>query len=145
VATTRIQIAASPDEVFAVLADADAYSHWVVGSDTIRDADAAWPEVGSRFHHRIGCGLLKLNDHTEVIEADPPNRLTLRARARPLATAEITLLLAALGDGTEVTMIETAGDPLSRLVLNPITDPLVHLRNVQSLRRLRRMAESGRS
>jgi hypothetical protein len=26
-------------------------------------------------------------------------------------------------------MIETAGDPLSRLVFNPITDPLVHLRN----------------
>jgi hypothetical protein len=40
-------------------------------------------------------------------------------------------------------MIETAGDPLSRLVFNPLTDPLVHLRNVESLRRLRRIAENG--
>jgi uncharacterized protein YndB with AHSA1/START domain len=143
VATTRVQIAASPDEVFAVLANPDAYGRWVVGSDTIRGADLSWPEVGSRFHHRVGFGLLKLNDHTEVIELDPPNRLVLHARTRPLATAEITLLLTGRGDGTEVTMIETAGDPLSRLVLNVFTDPLVYLRNVESLRRLRRIAESG--
>jgi uncharacterized protein YndB with AHSA1/START domain len=142
VATTRVQIAASPAEVFAVLGDPDAYGHWVVGSDTIRDADLSWPEVGSRFHHRVGFGLLKLNDHTEVIEADPPNRLVLRARTRPVATAQITLLLTARGHGTEVTMIETAGDPLSRLFLNVFTDPLVHLRNVESLRRLRRIAEN---
>jgi hypothetical protein len=69
----------------------------------------------------------------------------LHARTRPLATAEITLLLTGRGDGTEVTMIETAGDPLSRLVLNVFTDPLVYLRNVESLRRLRRIAESGTS
>jgi uncharacterized protein YndB with AHSA1/START domain len=145
VATTRAQITASPDKVFAVLADPNAYGQWVVGSDTIRDADLSWPEVGSRFHHRVGFGLLKLNDHTEVLEADPPNRLVLRAHARPLATAEITLLLIARGHGTEVTMIEMAGDPLSRLVFNPITDPLVHLRNVESLRRLRRIAEGRTS
>jgi uncharacterized protein YndB with AHSA1/START domain len=145
VATTRVQIAASPDEVFAVLADPEAYGHWVVGSDTIRDADLSWPEVGSRFHHRVGFGLLKLDDHTEVLEADPPHRLVLRARTRPVATAEIRLLLTARDQDTEVTMIETAGDPLSRLVFNPITDPLVHLRNVESLRRLRRIVESRTS
>lgn len=127
------------------MADPEAYGYWVVGSDTIRDADVSWPEVGSRFHHRVGFGLLKLNDHTEVLEADPPNRLVLRARTRPLATAEIRLILTARGHGTEVTMIETAGDSLSRLVLNPFTDPLVHLRNVESLRRLRRIAESATS
>ena len=142
-ATTRVHVSASPDDVFAVLADPDTYGYWVVGSDTVRDADLSWPEVGSRFHHRVGFGLLKLSDHTEVLEADPPHRLVLRARARPLATAEIRLLLTARGDGTEVTMIETAGDALSRLVFNPFTDPLVHLRNVESLRRLQRMAEGG--
>jgi uncharacterized protein YndB with AHSA1/START domain len=145
VATTRVQIAASSDEVFAVLADPEAYGHWVVGSDTIRDADVSWPEVGSRFHHRVGFGLLKLNDHTEVLEADPPHRLVLRARTRPLATAEITLLVTTRGQGTEVTMIETVGDPLSRLFLNVFTDPLVHLRNIESLRRLRRLAENRTS
>jgi uncharacterized protein YndB with AHSA1/START domain len=145
VATTRAQIAAPPEVVFAVLADPDAYGDWVVGSDTIRDADLSWPQVGSRFHHRVGFGPLKLNDHTEVLEADPPNRLVLLARARPLATAEITLLLNARDGGTEVTMIETAGDSLSRVLLNVFTDPLVHLRNVEALRRLRRIAESRTS
>jgi hypothetical protein len=96
VATTRVQIVASPDEVFAVL-------------------------------------------------ADPPHRLVLRARTRPLATAEIRLPLTACDQDTEVTMIETAGDPLSRLVFNPITDPLAHVRSVESLRRLRRIVESRTS
>ena len=56
-ATTRTQIAASPDEVFAALANPENYGDWVVGSDTIRDADPAWPKVGSRFHHRRRVGL----------------------------------------------------------------------------------------
>jgi len=40
-------------------------------------------------------------------------------------------------------MTETAGDPLSRLGINRLTDPLVHARNVKSLQRLRRIAETG--
>ena len=55
----------------------------------------------------------------------------------------VTLLLAPLSDGTRVTMEETAGDTLSKLAINPLTDWLVHLRNVESLRRLKRIAETG--
>ena len=85
-ATTDTQIAASPDEVFAVLAKAENYGDWVVGSDTIRDADPTWPKVRSRFYHRIGVGPLKVNGHTEVLEVDPPHRLVMHARAGPLGT-----------------------------------------------------------
>jgi uncharacterized protein YndB with AHSA1/START domain len=144
-ATTRTQIAASPDEVFAALANPENYGDWVVGSDTIRDADPAWPKVGSRFHHRIGCGLLKVNDHTEVLDVEAPHRLVMHARARPLGTAKITMLLAERDGGTAVTMTEVAGDQFSRLTLNRLTDPLIHLRNVEALRRLRRIVETGRS
>jgi uncharacterized protein YndB with AHSA1/START domain len=143
-ATTRTQIAASPDEVFAALANPENYGDWVVGSDTVRDADPAWPKVGTRFHHRIGFGLLKVSDHTEVLAVDPPHRLVMHARARPLGTAKVTMLLAG-GDGrTDVTMIEVAGDRLSRLALNRLTDPLIHVRNVEALRRLKRIVETGR-
>ena len=45
--------------------------------------------------------------------------------------------------GTHVTMTEVAGDRLSQLALNRLTDPLVHRRNVESLRRLRRITETG--
>jgi uncharacterized protein YndB with AHSA1/START domain len=144
-ATTRTQIAASPDEVFAALANPENYGDWVVGSDTIRDADPAWPKVGTRFHHRIGFGLLGVNDHTEVLDVEPPHRLVLHARARPLATAEITMLLTKRDGGTTVTMIEVAGDQLSRLALNRLTDPLIHLRNLEALRRLKRIVETGRA
>ena len=42
-----------------------------------------------------------------------------------------------------MTMTETAGDPLSRLAINPLTDWLVDLRNRKALRRFRRIAETG--
>jgi uncharacterized protein YndB with AHSA1/START domain len=142
-AINHIHIAVSPDEVFAALANAANYGDWVVGSDTIRDADPEWPKVGSRFHHRVGVGPLKVNDHTEVLDVDPPHRLIMHARARPLGTAEVSMRLTERDGGTFVTMTETAGDRLSRVMLNRLTDPLIHLRNAESLRRLKRIAETG--
>jgi hypothetical protein len=53
------------------------------------------------------------------------------------------MLLEARDGGTAVTMSETAGDLLSHLGINPLTDWLVHLRNNESLRRLARIAETG--
>ncbi len=143
VAKTEAQFSVSPDRVFAALSDAESYGDWVVGSHSIRDADPDWPAVGSRFHHRVGLGPLTVNDHTEVLQADPPHRLVLRARARPLGTARVELVLEPRDGGTHVTMIEVAGDPLSKLAINRLTDPLVHHRNVESLRRLRRISETG--
>jgi uncharacterized protein YndB with AHSA1/START domain len=142
-ATNHIQIAVSPDEVFAALANPANYGDWVVGSDTVRHADPEWPKVGSRFHHRVGVGLLKVNDHTEVLDVDPPHRLIMHARARPLGTADVAMRLTERDGGTFVTMTETAGDRLSRVMLNRLTDPLIHLRNAESLRRLKRIAETG--
>lgn len=133
----------APERVFAVLTDAGAYADWVVGSDSIRGTDPDWPAVGSRFHHRVGVGPFKVADHTEVIENDPPRKLVLHARARPVGTARVSMRLEAAGDGTWVTMEETAGDPLSRLAINPLTDWVVHLRNREALRRLARIAETG--
>ncbi|MHB8532695.1 MAG: hypothetical protein ACYDC2_08245 [Solirubrobacteraceae bacterium] len=40
-------------------------------------------------------------------------------------------------------MDERAADRLSRIVFNPVTDPLVRLRNRVSLRRLKAMAEGA--
>ncbi|MGI8412439.1 MAG: SRPBCC family protein [Solirubrobacteraceae bacterium] len=142
-ATTEMQINAAPTDVFAILADAEAYADWVVGSDRIRTADTNWPAIGSRFHHRVGVGPFKVNDHTEVVEVDPPSKLVMHARARPLGTALVAMHLELRQGGTHVTMNETAGDALSRLGINPLTDWLVHLRNIKGLRRLKRIAETG--
>ncbi len=140
---TEANFAVSPARVFELLSDPDSYADWVVGSHSIRDADPDWPAVGSRFHHRVGAGPLTVKDHTEVLLVDPPHRLVLRARARPFGTAKVELVLEPRDGGTHVTMIEVAGDPLSKLALNRLTDPIVNHRNVESLRRLRRISETG--
>ena len=142
-AITEANFSVPPARIFAVLSDPESYADWVVGSHSIRDADPNWPAVGSRFHHRVGTGPLTVNDHTEVLQVDPPHRLVLRARARPLGTAKVELVLEPRDGGTHVTMTEVAGDRLSQLALNRLTDPLVHRRNVESLRRLRRITETG--
>jgi hypothetical protein len=60
-----------------------------------------------------------------------------------MGTAKVSMKLEPAEGGTCVTMEETAGDPLSRLAINPLTDWLVHLRNKEALRRLARIAEGG--
>jgi hypothetical protein len=131
-------------DVFAVLADPKSYAYWVVGSDTIRDADPTWPAPGAKLHHRVGIGPFKINDNTEVLEVSEPWRLVLQARVRPLGTARIILELAEVGDGTRVTMTEVPGDRFSRLLHNPVTDRVLRRRNDVALRRLAELAETPR-
>ncbi len=132
-----------PERVWAALADPDTYGDWVVGSHSIRDADPNWPEPGSRFYHRVGVGPFKLRDNTKVLESQPPERLVLHARARPLGTARVELVIKRDGNGSLVTIQETAGDPFTLLAINPLTNPLMDRRNVETLRRLKRIAETG--
>jgi NAD(P)-dependent dehydrogenase (short-subunit alcohol dehydrogenase family)/uncharacterized protein YndB with AHSA1/START domain len=141
-ARNRVHIHATPEEVFAVLADPECYPRWVVGADTIRDYDEEFPEVGSRFHHKVGPGPINIRDHSEVLEVDPPRRLVLKAKARPLGTATIELDLRESAGGTEVRMQERAGDRLTSLVAgNPVADTALRLRNAEALTRLKRIVE----
>ncbi|MEA2354408.1 MAG: hypothetical protein QOD61_537 [Solirubrobacteraceae bacterium] len=138
---SRCHIDAPPKRVFAVLSDPGAYAYWVVGSRRIRDADPDWPEVGSAFHHAVGVGPLRVTDHTVVEAANPPRMLRLKAKARPLGTARVTLELRRRGRGTVVTMTEGPGDMLTALVFGPLTRLLVRRRNDWSLERLKELAE----
>ena len=141
-AVNDIHIDAPPERVFAVLADWRSYGDWVVGSRKIRGADPGFPAAGTRFHHQVGVGPLNLNDHTSVVEVDKPHKLILRAKARPLGTAVVDMTMEPDGNGgTKVTMREDPGDTLSAFVFNPVTHLLVRGRNVESLERLKRLAE----
>lgn len=139
---TTHTIDAPPSRVFDVLSEADAYGEWVVGSKQIRDADPDFPAPGSRFHHTVGFGPITVSDHTVVEELKRPQRIKLRAKARPLGTAHVTLELKRKGRGkTEVTMTEGPADPLSALAFfHPLTLLLVRGRNDESLRRLGELA-----
>jgi len=140
-AINEIHIDAPPERVFAVLADWRSYGDWVVGSRKIRGADPGFPAAGTRFHHQVGVGPLNLNDHTSVMEVDQPRKLILKAKARPLGTAIVEMEMRREAGGTRVYMREDPGDPLSAFVFQPLTHLLVRGRNVESLKRLKRLAE----
>jgi len=136
-------INAERQAVWDVLSDGRNYGYWVVGSSEIRSVDPGWPAPGTTFDHKVGWGPLKVADHTRVEEAREPARLKLRAKARPLGTAMVTMELHPHGRGTRVVMVEDAADRLTALVFNPLTHLLVRGRNVESLRRLKELAEGG--
>ena len=140
-AHNEIHIDAPPEAVFAVLADPRSFARWVVGSKKIRAADPTWPAAGTSFDHAVGVGPLSLKDTTSVRQAEPPQRLELLVRARPFTRAVVSLRLHPVASGTRVAMDERPADLRSRLFFNPLTEPLTRLRNHESLRRLKALAE----
>lgn len=136
-----------PEAVWDALADAGGYGYWVVGSSEIRDADPRWPQPGSRFHHTVGIGPLKVSDHTESLEARRPSLLRLRAKARPLGTAKVTLTMTPRDGGTCVRMTENPDGLTAMLTFNPLMQLLVKGRNAESLMRLEELAlrQAGKS
>ena len=144
-ARNEIDIAVPPEDVFAVLSNARSYSHWVVGSREVRAVDATWPDRGSAFDHTVGTGPFGLKDHTYVEQVDPPFLLRLRARARPFPSARVTLSLEPAGEGTHVTMVEDPAFPLGPTLIGPLGHVAIKLRNAESLKRLKRLAEGQTS
>lgn len=129
------------ESVFAVLSDPRSFARWVVGSREIRRADPDWPTVGTAFDHKVGLWPFTLSDKSEVVEANPPDQLKLLVQARPFSKAHVTLRLRPVARGTRVEMDEVAADARSMLLFNPFTDPLIRIRNRESLRRLKALAE----
>ncbi len=138
----EIEVDAAPADVWAVLADAETFAEWVVGCKEIRAVEGDWPTPGSKIHHTVGVGSATIEDTTSVLEAVPDEHLTLRARARPAGVAgvEITLSQSASGTTTIVMEEEVVDGPASHLP-DALTDTLLHPRNLESLRRLKRLAE----
>jgi len=138
-AHNEIDIGAPPERVFAILSEPRSFARWVVGSREIRRADPGWPNVGTAFDHRVGIWPLTLADNSEVV----PRLLKLLVKARPFSRAYVTLNLKASNGGTLLSMDEFAADARSRVFFNALTDPLVHLRNNVSLRRLKALSEGN--
>jgi uncharacterized protein YndB with AHSA1/START domain len=144
VARNEVFISAPPEAVYKLLSDPATYGDWVVGSSEIRHADEDWPRPGALFGHSVGVSPLRLRDRTEVLDAEPPVMLKLRAHARPLPSATITFQLQPEGEGTRMTMIETPSHRLLSLLAGPLGHGLLAARNRETLRRLKELAEGLR-
>lgn len=140
-ALNRTSINAPPAAVFAILRDGYSYDQWVVGTKKIRDVEPNWPAVGSRLHHTFGAGPLTISDTSKVLAVDPDRMLEMEARAWPAGTARIVLSLEPAGSGTRVTIEEHPLRGPGRRLHNPAFDLIIKVRNVETLRRLKRLAE----
>ncbi len=67
-ARTSIESDAAPEAVWSVLADADAYGEWVVGTKSIARAAPRWPEPGTAVEYELGVGPIGVGDRTVVVE-----------------------------------------------------------------------------
>jgi uncharacterized protein YndB with AHSA1/START domain len=140
VATNERFMPVPPAAVWDSLADPGDYGYWVVGSKLIRDADPHWPAPGAKFHHTIGVGPLKVSDHTEALDAEPPRLLRMRVKGRPLGTAIVTMEMTPRDGGTVVRMTENPEGLTSPLALNPLVHVATKARNAESLARLEELA-----
>lgn len=133
---TSREIHASTSAVFAVLLDPATYPRWLIGADRIRRVDSGWPAVGSKFHHVVGAGPLKIADDAEVISIEPGRSLQLKVRARPLVSAVATFRVIGDHERCVVTLQEEPAVRTIGNIVRPVLDPIVHVRNHRSLRRL---------
>lgn len=131
---------AAAADVFAVLRDGDSYGHWVVGTRKIRSVEPAWPAVGARLHYTVGYGLLRKDDQTSVLSMTPDRRLELRAHAWPAGTARIILEITPSAAGCEVAIDEYPDQGIAKRLHNPVLEKVIQLRNVETLRRLEKLA-----
>jgi Polyketide cyclase / dehydrase and lipid transport len=134
-------IEATPDQVWDVLADGWLYPLWVVGATRMRAVEDEWPSLGSKLHHSAGVWPLVVNDDTEVLEVSPRTMMRLRARGWPMGEAEVLITLSAEGPHTRVDIEEDVVDGPGRLMPKPLRDPLIKVRNIETLRRLAFVAE----
>ncbi len=134
-------IAATPAQVFAVLADGWAYSNWVTGTSHMRAVEADWPAVGSKIHHAAGVWPAVARDETVVARVVAGQRLELTARGRPLGEAHVVIELKIEGTGTRVDMGETPVAGPGKWLNNPGTEALLTRRNEESLARLAAIVE----
>jgi hypothetical protein len=134
-------LACSPEAVFEVLADGWLYPSWVVGASRMRDVDAAWPAEGSALQHSVGVWPVLINDETVSLEWNPPHRMVMRARGWPIGEARVTLDVRQRASGCLVRIQEEPVEGPGSWVPRFLTEPLLYIRNRETLQRLGYLAE----
>ncbi len=131
----------SPQAVFDVLADGWLYPAWVVGASRMRDVDRAWPAEGSELHHSFGVWPLLIDDETVSLEWTPPHGAVVRAKGWPIGEARVTIDVRPRGDGCLVRILEEPVEGPGSWIPRFLTDPMLYLRNRETLQRLAYLAE----
>ena len=124
-----------------MLADGWSYAGWVVGAARVRAVGDDWPGEGASIHHSVGTSPLVIDDSTSVVAASPPHHIRLRARGWPIGEAEVDITVDDVPGGCLLTIRETSARGPATLLLKPVEDAALHVRNAETLRRLAHLAE----
>lgn len=140
-AQVSVEVNASPDVVWSVLADAAAYGEWVVAAKQVARADTGWPAPGTELEYELGIGPVGLGDRTVVVESERPRLLVLRAEVGRLGAALIRLELEPRDEATHVVMEEVPVEGPVESIHTWLGDLALEQRNAVALSRLKRLAE----
>ncbi|BCW42583.1 MULTISPECIES: SRPBCC family protein [Paenarthrobacter] len=131
-------------DVWKVVQEGWLYSGWVVGASRIRSVDDHWPEKGSGLRHSVGSWPFLIDDSTRVTAVEPGRMLELLARGWPLGEATVRITLEDVGDSQcRVSIAEDAVRGPGKMVPKKLRDPVIAVRNRETLRRLELMALGG--
>lgn len=139
--TVERHVKATPEQVWAILADGWAYGMWVVGASRVRGVEDGWPQPGRRIHHSFGLWPLLIDDTTEVIDATAPMSLALQARGWPAGEATVVITITPEPTGSLIRVDEDATAGPGTLVPQPLRQVMIAPRNREALRRLAYLAE----
>jgi hypothetical protein len=131
----------SPEDVFRVLDDGWLFVAWVVGTSRMRDVDEEWPAVGSQLQHSFGAWPLVINDTTTVLEYRSPRHILLQPKGWPIGEARVSLDVRPHRKGCIVRMREFPVTGPARFIPARILNVILHIRNIEALRRLSYLAE----
>ena len=135
-------VKAPAEAVWAVLADGWLYPTWVVGASRVRDVDATWPEPSSEIHHSFGVWPFVVNDETTCLATEVGRRMVLRPQGWPMGEAEVVITITPTGAETcDVEIVEDAVKGPGVLVPQVVRQPVVAVRNAETLQRLAFVAE----
>lgn len=138
-------INASVEDVFAVLTDGWSYASWVVGASRIRDVEAGWPQPGHSIHHSVGVWPLLINDATTVEQYEPLRFLRLKVRAWPTGEGIVEFEANDKDAQCHLVMRERTSKGPAALIPEAMADPILRLRNAETLQRLALLVEGRNS
>jgi len=125
-----------PEAVFDVLGDGWLYTTWVVGASRMRKEESGWPHVGTRLHHSFGAWPIVIDDVTTSLVWEPPHRMVIQPKGWPIGEARVELTVEPHRHGSKVTITENAVAGPGSHVPDFLMQPLIWIRNRETLRRL---------
>jgi uncharacterized protein YndB with AHSA1/START domain len=130
-----------PEDVWAVLSDAEKYGDWVVGTSSVEPDEGRWPELGSALRYEIKIGPVTLHNRTVVRRSEPDSILELEAHSGPLGTARIAMELRPWGEHTLLILDEHPLRGVGGVLHNSLLEAALQLRHRAMLARLARLCE----